>query len=291
MPKGPSNTSGCTGRVEIQSVKSRLEVHCRVRSENRAKATREECIGDRRTPGMLGGTMAAHQISSETADRLRRQILDGTLPAGSRLPAERVLSEQLGISRTALRDALQALETSGLVEVHVGRGRFVARDVSAGRSAAAATNWLYIHRQDLKALNEVRELLEPRAVSTMPRFKAKQVASHAADIIERQAQAVQLSDYDTASKLDSEFHLLLVAQTPNVPLRVLTEQLIAMAEIHARRVYEVPGAASHSIAQHEEIVTALESGDVKSAARLVRKHALTASRFALDKLRGPDIVG
>lgn len=234
---------------------------------------------------MVGNTMAARQISTETANTLRRQILDGTLPAGSRFPAERELSEQLGISRTALRDALQSLEANGLVEVHVGRGRFVARDVSAGRSAVAAMNWLYMHRQDLEALNEVRELLEPRAVRTIPRARAKAVASYADDIVEHQAQAVRRGDYESAAKLDADFHTTLVAETPNAPLRVLTEQLIAMADAHALGVYEVPGAAANSIAQHEEIVTALASSDISLAARLVRQHARTASRFALDRLK------
>ncbi|WP_166355579.1 FadR/GntR family transcriptional regulator [Phytoactinopolyspora limicola] len=234
--------------------------------------------------------MAALHISAETTELLRRQILDGTFPAGSQLPSERVLSGQLGISRTALRDALQALETSGLVEVHVGRGRFVARDVAAGHSAAAAMRWVYMHRQDLESLNEVRGLLEPRAVETMPAARAADIAKLASEIVDRQVQAVRLEDFDTAARLDSEFHALLAAETPNVPLRVLTKQLIAMADTHARAVYQVPGAAENSIAQHEAIVTALASSDVARAATLIREHARTASRFALD-LAKPETDG
>jgi GntR family transcriptional regulator, transcriptional repressor for pyruvate dehydrogenase complex len=234
---------------------------------------------------MLGVTMTAVQISSVVTETLRRQILDGTLAPGTRLPSERVLSEQLGVSRTALRDALQALETNGLVEVQLGRGRFVSRDMSAGRSAAAAMNWLYLHHHDLEELNEVRQLLERRAVRTMPKARAKPVAEHLRDIVERQAQAVRLQDFETAAKLDADFHTALIAETPNAPLRVLTEQLIAMAQAHALGVYQVPGSAAHSVAQHEEIVEALASGNVSLATRLVGEHAKTAFRFALERLK------
>lgn len=229
--------------------------------------------------------MGDRQISSTVTEVLRRQILDGTLPAGSRLPAERVLCEQLGVSRGALRVALQILKTNGLLESHVGRGTFVARDVSAGRSAVAAMNWLYLHRHDLEDLNEVRQILEPPAVQAIPKARASQVAAYARYIVENQAAAVRLGNLDEAAKLDAEFHSALIAEIPNAPLRVLTEQLIAMAAAHARSVYEVPGAAAHSVAQHEAIVAALEAGKIDLAARLVHDHAKTASRFALDRLK------
>lgn len=227
--------------------------------------------------------MASGQVSTEAAETLRQQILAGVLPEGARLPAERVLSAQLGISRTALRDALQTLEAMGLLEAHVGRGWFVTGEQSIDRSVAAATSWLSLHRQDLESLNEVRELLEPRAVATMPQGEAAAVAECARAIVERQAQAVRHGELEVAARLDADFHATLIAKTPNEPLRVLAGQLIALGRAPVVAVYRVPGAAEHSIAQHEEIVAALERGDVRLAARLVRQHARTASRYALNR--------
>jgi GntR family transcriptional regulator, transcriptional repressor for pyruvate dehydrogenase complex len=226
--------------------------------------------------------MASGQVSTEAAEKLRRQILDGVFPAGARLPAERALSVELGISRTALRDALQTLEAMGLLEAHVGRGWFVTDEQSIDRSVAAATSWLSLHRRDLESLNEVRELLEPRAVATMPKGGAATVAERARAIVERQAQALRRGELEVAARLDADFHATLVAETPNEPLRVLAGQLIALGRAPVVAVYGVPGAAEHSIAQHEEIVAALEGGDVRRAARLVRDHARTAARFALN---------
>lgn len=223
----------------------------------------------------------AQQISEKAAADIRRQILDGTLAPGSQLPPERTFSEQLGISRTALRDALQALEGMGLVESHVGRGRFITRDVSSGQSAAAARNWLHLHGDDLASLNEVRTLLEPQAVASIPDGAVAQVAAQARALLERQQAAIRRDDLDDAARLDTAFHEALVAQAPNAPLRVLSEQLIAVAETAAQAVYATPGAAAHSLAQHEQIVVALEDGDPRAAARLLRRHTRTGFRHAL----------
>jgi len=226
--------------------------------------------------------MVDEQLSTAAAERIRVQILDGTLPTGSRLPAERVLSEEFGISRTALRDALQTLEATGFVEVRAGRGRYVTDGMDRG-GPAAALSWVILHRNDLESLNEVRELLEPRAVSSTPPDSVAKIAAEANAIVEQQLQAIMTGQLVRAADLDGDFHTTLISATPNVPLRELAGQLISMARIHAARVYGVPGVAAHSVSQHEDIVKALRSGDVAAAAELVRHHAHTAYRTALDE--------
>ena len=226
-------------------------------------------------------TMAEQHIASETADRLRRMILDGSLPGGTQLPAERMLCAQLGISRTALRDALQALEATGLIETRGRSGRFVTVAFSPDRSTAAARTWLNTHRADVVALNEVRQLLEPRAVQTIPAARVRPVAEAAGQILASQADAVSRKDPAEAARLDAAFHLVLVAETPNLPLRVLTQELIDMASPHATAVYQSPRAAANSLAQHADIVQAVTGRDLALAARLLRNHARTAYRQAL----------
>ena len=70
-------------------------------------------------------------------------ILEGTLKSGDRLPAQRELSEQFGISRASLREALSVLETLGLVRVEVGRGVFV---LGPGEDAVPQAKWRYADR-------------------------------------------------------------------------------------------------------------------------------------------------
>lgn len=217
-------------------------------------------------------------LSESAADYFRQQIADGVLPPGARLPSERQLSADLGISRTALRDALAILASSGYVEVRPGRGRFVTDTSSGGANAAQA--WLAVHRADLQSLNEVRALLEPYAVQTTRGSDLPAVSRAAREILERQLAAISNSNLQEAAHLDGEFHHVLISGSPNVPLRELTEQLISAARVHASRLYGVPGVASHSVAEHEDILNALSRGDVDLAAELLRNHTNTAYKRA-----------
>ena len=68
---------------------------------------------------------ASVPLHVEVAELLRRQILSGDLPAGAKLPPLRVLTEQLGVARMTIIQAMNALEEEGLIEKHSGRGTFV----------------------------------------------------------------------------------------------------------------------------------------------------------------------
>src|SRR5881394_1632759 len=85
--------------------------------------------GRRRTPreGELFAPITVARASSSIADQIRSAILSGRLEQGERLPPERELAEQFGVSRVTVRDALRGLEAMGLIEVRVGArgGAFV----------------------------------------------------------------------------------------------------------------------------------------------------------------------
>src|SRR3954451_7151498 len=77
-------------------------------------------------PGLFAPVSVA-RASSSIADQIRQAIVTGRLDQGQRLPPERELAEQFGVSRVTVRDALRALEAMGLIEVRVGArgGAFV----------------------------------------------------------------------------------------------------------------------------------------------------------------------
>src|SRR2546429_9022678 len=73
------------------------------------------------------------RLYRQIADQIRGLIKSGEFPAGSRLPPERDLARQLGVSRPSVREALIALEVEGMVEVRIGSGIYVL----AGKGPAA----------------------------------------------------------------------------------------------------------------------------------------------------------
>src|SRR4051794_39006949 len=77
------------------------------------------------SPDMPLQAVESQRLYRQIAEQLRGLISGGEFPAGSRLPAERDLARQLGVSRPSVREALIALEVEGWIEVRVGSGVYV----------------------------------------------------------------------------------------------------------------------------------------------------------------------
>jgi len=214
---------------------------------------------------------SASSVSGEAEEVLRSRLMSGEYLPGSRMPTERELCVELGISRTALRPALRALETQGLLVSRGSSGRFVSEQ-GAIDASGAALRWMLHHRQDLEALNEVRQLLEPRAVALIPAADRALVSLRADEILRKQARAVIGRDAKLASEYDADFHTLLTSFAPNAPLRELCSQLVAMGRLPGSQIYGLPGRAESALRDHEGIVGALRRGDAEKAAELVRLH-------------------
>lgn len=77
------------------------------------------------------GQVRQHRLSDDIVAQLEAMILEGTLKAGDRLPAERALAEQFGVSRPSLREAIQKLTAKGLLVSRQGGGNFVVESLGA----------------------------------------------------------------------------------------------------------------------------------------------------------------
>ena len=242
--------------------------------------TREHRIGppvfsrlDGASTGLLSD-LAAEQISA--------MIRSGQLPVGSRLPAERDLAQRLGVSRTALREALRVLEAGGSLEARVGRGRFVSSGDGTQRVLAAG-GWLRVHEDEVAERNHLLVLLEPPALLEVPAHLVPQVAADARAIIELAAAAVEADDPVAGAKLDKDFHRALCNRTPNRLLRDLITGLYSASIESAMAVYSIPSAAQRSLDQHSMIVDALERGSREEASQLLREHGSSAHRYAAEQ--------
>lgn len=224
------------------------------------------------SPANSGTTLA--DVAAET---LRRQIVEGVYPVGSRLPPERLLIDQLCVSRTVLREALSRLEALGLVQARSTRGRFVTGGV-AGRSSSIVSAWLHQHGQEILEVDEVRSLVEGHVVQSMGADQARDAALFAEAILDRQERAINGEDAVAAAEADEAFHRLLCSYTTNQVMRVLAGGLIEQNRKGALAVYSLGDAARQSLAQHRAIVTALALGDVVAAASLAREHMNVSAR-------------
>src|SRR5437868_8133407 len=104
------------------------------------------------------------RASSDVIAQIRRAILSGQYRPGDRLPTERDMAQQFGVSRVTVRDALRALEANGLVRVKVGGqgGPYVSAPDIALLSDSIGTH-LHLHGTSFQDLAEARQALETTA--------------------------------------------------------------------------------------------------------------------------------
>ncbi|HUP16810.1 MAG TPA: GntR family transcriptional regulator [Acidimicrobiia bacterium] len=216
--------------------------------------------------------------SDAVASRIGRMIESGEYPPGSQLPPERELAETLDVSRTAVREAFMALTAVGLVEAHVGRGRFVVKEARERRSHFLAGQLFELHRSDLAELSVVRELLEVAAVREIPFASMPAVGAKMRLVLDEARRALEDRDLERLARLDSEFHSIPIEHCPNRPLRILTAGVVLAMGEFVREVLSDPTWDEMSLDQHEHIVESFKSKDQELAAILIGRHQSAAIR-------------
>jgi GntR family transcriptional repressor for pyruvate dehydrogenase complex len=212
------------------------------------------------------------------AEAISSRILHGQLAAGDRLPTERELTEELGVSRTVLREALSSLETLGMLETRGTRGRWVASGGSSERSRTLVGAWLHQHARQILEVDEIRSVLEAQAIRAMSKWDAIDASRELRATLAAQTVAVERVDAAAAAEGDAAFHLTLGSYTQNETMRALLQGLIDASGASAYAVYSLPETAASSLEQHRLIVEALAESDIERAAQLAQEHMLDVAR-------------
>ncbi|MBS1862562.1 MAG: FadR family transcriptional regulator [Actinobacteria bacterium] len=212
--------------------------------------------------------------SDRIAAELERRILSGELEPGERLPTTDELCEQLGVSRSAVRDAMRSLAAQGLVSVRQGHGMTVA---AADDSAFARALVILLARSDvtMSQVLEARELLE---LSLLPEIVARAEDADS-DLLAKDldgfASAVAKRDWSEAERTHLAFHydLLRAAHQPalDVILRPMQE-VILVSSAPPRTTAEEDWA----VETHRPILEALRARDLAAAQEAMRAHFLVA---------------
>jgi GntR family transcriptional regulator, transcriptional repressor for pyruvate dehydrogenase complex len=224
-------------------------------------------VPERLAGAAVFGPVQAPTTFEETVERLGTAIRLGLLAAGSRLPPERELSDQLGISRSTLRHAITTLTQSGhLVSL---RGR-------AGGTFVADAPPLAEAQEAIALEGRWRDLLDFRiAIAAGAALLAAERAQPAA--LARMQEHVEtmdaaLEDFTAYRHADVFFHLGLAeaAESPRL-VAAMTEVQGGMSELIAH-IAHPPAVLDRANRQHERLIKLLRRGDGARAVRLVREH-------------------
>jgi GntR family transcriptional repressor for pyruvate dehydrogenase complex len=212
-------------------------------------------------------------------DRLARVIKDQKLVAGSRLPGEHQLVEQLQVSRPVLREALARLHSLGLVDIQRGRGTFVGDRNSLANCVRLLQSAVTIAPQELLSYAELRSAIEVQAVR-----QAAEKAT-AEDIEELSALLKRLDDQELphadALEIDFRFHRKLVEIAGNVLMQNLMEVIYEF--VLTQMVRTTPTQRENQLGRklHKAVLNAVRSHDPDAAELAMRKHM----QAVLDRLQ------
>jgi DNA-binding FadR family transcriptional regulator len=215
------------------------------------------------------------RLSRQIADQIAALIEAGEYEAGGRLPPERDLARQLGVSRPSVREALIALEVEGYVEVRIGSGVYVLGPRPATRE-----------REDLPADSGPFELIKARWLieAECAAFAAKAATRAQVKAIGDALEAMEAKRRKGEMPLDEDrtFHLRIAEASGNSALalvvKTLWDQRAGPLFQRLEKHYDTPQLWGHASDEHRAIYEAIARHDVAAARAAMRRHMNHAAK-------------
>lgn len=203
---------------------------------------------------------------------LRRAILEQALRPGMKLPEDSI-GEELGVSRTLVRDAFGRLALEGLVELNPNRGASVA----------------YPTLEEARDVFEVRRALERQVMQSLAGRLAPAHVARLQDHVQRE-QAAQGQDGPESIRLAGEFHILLAEMTGNALLNRYVQEVSSRCSL-ILAIYGRPHSSECAVSEHRQIIEALRQGNADAAATLMDHHLEAVAARAVLAPRAADDLG
>ncbi|MGG6382231.1 FadR/GntR family transcriptional regulator [Paenarthrobacter sp. NEAU-H11] len=222
--------------------------------------------------------MEQGSVVSEVAERLLAYFTSGDIAPGTRLPAERQLAATLGVGRSAVREALAALEILGIVVVRPGSGTYLRDGVS--ELLPRTLSWgMMLGAPRTRELVELRGGLEVQAAQ----LAAERITDEALDRMQGHLDimAATLDDLAAFVEADAAFHREIAESSGNQVLQELLQSIRSLLRIWVDRALTDEGHAAAALKEHAEIHTALKARDSAAVTATMRSHMETASRRLL----------
>jgi GntR family transcriptional regulator, transcriptional repressor for pyruvate dehydrogenase complex len=227
---------------------------------------------------MNGFRTTERRLYQQVADQIRGLIQAGQFKLGQRLPSERELALQLGVSRPSLREALIALEIDGTVEIRMGSGIYLVATTERRPPTSASMGESPVELMQARAAVEGAVIVLASARMTAESLKnLRQILDGMASEISAGRKPVEH---------DRQFHLAIAAQSGNDVLARLVGELFddrhSPLSTQLREHFETPDTWSLALCEHELIYTALEGRDSLLAQAMMHAHLEESKRRWLD---------
>jgi GntR family transcriptional repressor for pyruvate dehydrogenase complex len=215
-------------------------------------------------------------LVEKVAIDLRDAIVTGSLTRGTRLPSERDLGVQFGVSRTVIREAVRSLAAQGLLTVTSGRGVEVA-GVDANTVADSLRMFMKGTASfDYGQIHEVRDTLEVATAGYAAQRASAEAIAHLGHLCAEHEADLARGDMPAASKVDFEFHRSLTAASDNELFVIVLDAVADVLHEVRERTYSKPGVGESGLSEHREILARVAAHDPEGARAAMAAHLAKA---------------
>ena len=216
---------------------------------------------------MLNFDLQNHKPLREIVyEELKRQIMIGEIPPGTRM-MEVELADDMGVSRTPIREAIRKLEKEGLVSIEPRRGAYASE----------------ISIKDMVDVLEVREFLEGMAAGLASKRITEEEIAALKHSIDAYRNAVESGSTEEIIEEDEIFHKLIVDCSGNKTLIQMINQVQELALRFRYIYYEDFSRYKNMPNEHQEILDAVLSGDPEIARKVADEHVLRLKEFVIEQ--------
>lgn len=213
-----------------------------------------------------------HTLKNELIGKIKDMVLNGSLKPGDRLPTERKMCEQFGVSRSVIRDAVKTLAGLGILEVRHRVGIFAA-DVNSQTAARQLSSLLIYNRHTIKSLYQVRLVLEAAIAGWAADCRTEDGLQRLSALIEETGNCIGgPSTLACFGETDRKFHLLIAEISQNPVVSDLMGSLLIYLEAYSRYTFSIPGRVRQSALEHEVIFKAIRDRDAETARKAMYEH-------------------
>jgi DNA-binding GntR family transcriptional regulator len=223
----------------------------------------------RLVPVTLDNYKPLREIVFET---LREAIINTVLKPGERL-MEIQLAEEMGVSRTPVREAIRKLELEGFVVMVPRKGAYVAG----------------ISIKDIADVFEIRAAMEGLAAGLAAERITEEELEQLERILVKIGECVQNNDLEKLIEVDTEFHDTLYKACRNERLVQIVSNLREQIQRARTASLSTPGRSKYALEEHKKIVEAVSERNVELAQLLAREHIENAENAMLDVLNNKEI--
>jgi GntR family transcriptional repressor for pyruvate dehydrogenase complex len=212
------------------------------------------------------------KVYDQVIEQIKNKIKNGEIKKGDKLPSEREMAESLSVSRTAVREALRALEVVGLVESRQGAGNYIRTNFDNSLFEPLSLMFM-LQESSIEEMYDLRETLELQC----SRLSAKNIEDNELQLLSAILDRMYIAKSEKENiELDIKFHYLIAKTSRNMllinVLEVISQLMDEFIEKSRMQILHEGNTRENLLEIHENIVRALKCRDELKVCNAMKEH-------------------